>query len=424
MIGLNIQLVNDTKKQLKKINMLYIFAFILGGLLLTPFINIFLGMILCMSIYCGLLIAIYIEVKKHYKDRLLLTALWIALSGLVFNVIQIKMKVISSGGEPNENQIILILGLFGLIPYACVLSSCILLAISRARYAKEIETFNRMQLNPTLMPYTGKITPTKCNDNGIYEQRDTTTKSFISFVIRAIVAIAIYFLLMDVPIVKNIIITPFLFIMNVLRPMLSQSSEQFSLLIEAWFNVYIQLIFAILFILLFRKEIRVAIKKITWATTSLTLIGYGISRLVNFIVIMFLKLLNITIPQSANQAGLEEMQSIAPFAIIIAAVLLAPITEELVFRQGLAEGLYRILTKIISSKQKLMKDIAMVIAILASGFLFGFIHVMSHHDYIAMIPYVVSGLVYTAFYFYSGRNITVTIFIHMLNNLIATIITL
>lgn len=128
--------------------------------------------------------------------------------------------------------------------------------------------------------------------------------------------------------------------------------------------------------------------------------------------------LNITIgiivgqDTSANQESVNEALKRSPVLISIFAVVLGPIFEELVFRGAI----YRKL-----------REKGKVIAMAVSSLLFGFIHVYSslfsgnYKDMLFIITYAALGYCLGEAYEKSG-SIYVTIGIHMVVNLISTIV--
>lgn len=117
---------------------------------------------------------------------------------------------------------------------------------------------------------------------------------------------------------------------------------------------------------------------------------------------------------SQNQAGINDMVSGGVLPLIFVSVFLAPLTEELLFRGILF---------------RLIRPAGRIPAILASGLLFGFIHVSDYvfagdfHELLYMISYVGMGLALSTIY-ELRRNLLSTIFIHMMQNALATTVTI
>lgn len=101
----------------------------------------------------------------------------------------------------------------------------------------------------------------------------------------------------------------------------------------------------------------------------------------------------------ANQAALEEMAK-GPTSLKIILVLItligAPFIEELTFRKGMFG---------------VMDKLPIVVPIIASGLLFGLIHVVAD-DIVNIIPYALAGISLGVIYVLSNKNIWVVIFGH------------
>ena len=123
---------------------------------------------------------------------------------------------------------------------------------------------------------------------------------------------------------------------------------------------------------------------------------------------IIMELLGVT-ENSENQEVLNNLVTAAAFdkvALILFSVLLAPVVEELVFRRAVFGFLEKINTPL---------------AIIVSGLSFGLIHVLSG-DYLQLIVYGSLGLVLAYIYYYSKKNIFTVIVVHMVYNLIITIV--
>lgn len=425
---LNQTVVESTTKQLKRIRIAYIFAIVTMSLLLLPGLNVLLGRMLFISVTVGLLIFIKRELKKHYRDNLMTIALSLIGFSFFINIIQDKVYTLANELSITTDPVFAAAILIGLLIYALVLTAFILTIISASRFFEQVRQFNMMVRYQNITSYGPtpfKLNAVSIEPSTVYEKRNHTNGQLISFIVRAICVITLYFLIMNVDSVTYVVLTPVIAILQAARPSMSLNDQQFIMLAQIWFNFYLQLLFVTTFVLLFRKEIRLGLKRLFKPQKfAFVFAGYGIEFILILIVALILNFFNIHSQQSKNQEFIEQMQKILPFISAIGTIFLAPITEELVFRQGLAELLYRICDSFTKTPKKIVQDIAIVTAVLISGILFGFIHVMNNGDYIAMVPYVVSGLVYTTIYFWSGRNVTVTICIHVLHNAIATFMTM
>lgn len=112
---------------------------------------------------------------------------------------------------------------------------------------------------------------------------------------------------------------------------------------------------------------------------------------------------------SENQETLNRLIDAALFdrvALIIFSVLFAPFVEEIVFR-GAIYGF--------------VEKKSAPLAVIVSGLSFGLIHVLSG-DFVQIIIYGGLGLVLAYIYYLSKKNIITVITIHMLYNLVVTIL--
>jgi membrane protease YdiL (CAAX protease family) len=112
---------------------------------------------------------------------------------------------------------------------------------------------------------------------------------------------------------------------------------------------------------------------------------------------------------SVNQSIiLESLRGGGAFLMILSAVILGPIVEELIFRKAFFG---------IISNQK--------IAMVVSSLLFGLIHVLAEPTFldlvINIIPYVIIGFVFGSIYIKHQKNIFIVTIIHMITNLISII---
>ena len=118
--------------------------------------------------------------------------------------------------------------------------------------------------------------------------------------------------------------------------------------------------------------------------------------------------LNVT-ENSQNQEVLNNLVTASLFdrvSLVIFTVIFAPFVEELVFRRAIF-GFF--------------EKVNIPLAILISGLSFGFIHVLSG-DYIQLIIYGSLGVALAYTYYRSNKNIMAVIAIHMVYNLVITII--
>ena len=123
-----------------------------------------------------------------------------------------------------------------------------------------------------------------------------------------------------------------------------------------------------------------------------------ILMMISNIIISFLNSGNI----AGNEEAVREIFSTAPIYMYISAVFLAPLLEELVFRQGIRN---------IFTNDKLF--------IIASGLIFGGLHVIgnvsSFIDLLYLIPYSIPGFAF-AYILTKTNNIFIPIGFHFLHN--------
>jgi membrane protease YdiL (CAAX protease family) len=144
----------------------------------------------------------------------------------------------------------------------------------------------------------------------------------------------------------------------------------------------------------------------------LRLIGLGVVSLlvVSALINLGYQLIGVT-ETSDNQAALDALLSgswFDKFSLVMFAVFLAPLVEEMVFRMATFNLLF--------SSAKLKPWTVIVI----SSLLFGLIHVAGTLDFIQIFYYAGLGMVLGYFY-YKSKNIAVPIAIHMLLNAIVTV---
>ena len=113
---------------------------------------------------------------------------------------------------------------------------------------------------------------------------------------------------------------------------------------------------------------------------------------------------------SANDQGIREIFNVFPLYIVLEAMILAPFTEELIFRESI---------------RNIFKNKYLFIII--SGLLFGFMHTLASlenlADYLYIIPYSVPGFFF-AYMLYEEDNVLVPITFHAFHNSIAIVLLL
>lgn len=129
-------------------------------------------------------------------------------------------------------------------------------------------------------------------------------------------------------------------------------------------------------------------------------------------ILMFISNVIITsstpVKIAANEEGVREIISSIPLISFIVIGLLAPLSEEIIFRKSFKDAL----------KSKW-------VFIFTSGVVFGLLHVITQinslYDLLYIIPYSSLGIAF-AFIYYKTNNIFSSVFAHMLHNTILIII--
>ena len=258
----------------------------------------------------------------------------------------------------------------------------------------------------------------------------------VSFVCRSFLAIFIYWSLtfsqfFSAKLWSTYIFVPFYFKSGIHELLLKISAGEEKILLS-YQNMYFQnIIYFTLFILivpLFWKEIKQGIKLSLEKTHGMIyipiihfvsmLLTAGISSVVNIFV---------TLPEtSVNQEMIEESMEVSILGNIFPTLIAAPFVEEIIFRVILAGLVYYIVFSMISRRnEKKMSHyiISAVIAVIVSTIGFALLHVVGADkgDYLAMLPYIISGLLYTSFYFITKKNIFYVILMHMYNNVFSLV---
>lgn len=123
-------------------------------------------------------------------------------------------------------------------------------------------------------------------------------------------------------------------------------------------------------------------------------------------MVIFNTLLNVLFKAGTanNEQSVQSMISTLPWAMLIMSGIVAPITEEIVFRKSI---------------RKIFKNRSLYI--LVSGFLFGLAHVFSSAttftDWLFILPYGSLGVAFAASY-YDSETIFTPIMFHMLHNIL------
>lgn len=137
--------------------------------------------------------------------------------------------------------------------------------------------------------------------------------------------------------------------------------------------------------------------------------GYILVLVVLFAAQYLLNVLGVT-GTSQNEMAIRSMFSsntLMNVILVITLVVLTPVVEELVFRKA-----------IFHFSSRLIGDIG---AVIATGAVFGLMHVISYGDFIQSIPYIGMGLVFGFIYYKAKKVIYVSIGVHFLNNLVSVL---
>ena len=146
------------------------------------------------------------------------------------------------------------------------------------------------------------------------------------------------------------------------------------------------------------------------------IIGYAYVWVGNFVSTLLstylADILNYGVGEAANQqAIISAVTSKTGFLMIISAVIIGPVIEELIFRKAVF-GLIK------NNK----------IALVVSTFVFGLIHVLSETSIQAAIvngvSYFVMGFVFSYIYLKAERNVMIPIIVHIINNAVSILLIL
>lgn len=199
---------------------------------------------------------------------------------------------------------------------------------------------------------------------------------------------------------------------------INKSIEQLTELALAGVNLILYvLMFAFIFLTMFpmiKEDFKnfFSLKGKAWISVGvgfIILYAFGIAG--NVIQNLIGILLQIDPQTSANQASIElALKSNAIYFTLISAILIGPIVEEMVFRKAIFS--------IIKNKWA---------AIILSSLVFALIHVVSEFEMgfgiliYNLIPYLAMGLAFGWIYSNNKNNLMTTIFVHMIYNLVATL---
>ncbi len=186
------------------------------------------------------------------------------------------------------------------------------------------------------------------------------------------------------------------------------------------YNFFIYLVLIVLLLVFLIKDLKtdfklfksLKIKKML----KIILLGYLFvfvgSYLSSFVSKFLSNALSIPMSESVNQMGIvRSLNSNGMIFTVISVIIFAPIVEELIFRKAIF-GLIR------------NKYVALVL----SSIVFAAIHLTAEasiaHALISGVSYFTMGLIFGFIYIRNKKNITAPIIVHMLNNLISTLLIL
>ncbi|XMB72366.1 type II CAAX endopeptidase family protein [Mycoplasmatota bacterium WC30] len=114
---------------------------------------------------------------------------------------------------------------------------------------------------------------------------------------------------------------------------------------------------------------------------------------------------------SQNEMAIQNLFSDDPIQLVMLFLLLCvftPVVEEVIFR--------KVIYNFFEPKT------SHVVAIIATGVIFGLMHVIAYGDFIQSIPYIMMGMTFGYIYYRSNKNIFVTIGVHFANNLLSFVL--
>ncbi len=177
-------------------------------------------------------------------------------------------------------------------------------------------------------------------------------------------------------------------------------------------SAFASLCLAIVLIIIYKKELIIEWKK--FKDNFKNFFDVGLNHWFYGLIVMVISntLLGFLFKagQSNNEEAVQSMITALPWMMLITSGILAPITEEIVFRKSIR--------KIFKNK---------LFYILVSGFLFGLAHVFSSAsslvDWLFIIPYGSLGVAFAASY-YDTDSIFTPIFFHMLHNMVLVLVSI
>lgn len=222
-------------------------------------------------------------------------------------------------------------------------------------------------------------------------------KNILKNAIKLVILITLFFY-------RNIFILPIVYIANINTDKIPSSTEVVLSLIS-------NMIFLIITVLMYKKDLikewkifRKNMSENVDTSIKYWLLGLAVMAVSNIII-------NFVLGggQATNEKGVQKMIDSAPFIMLLAAGIVAPINEELLFRKGFKS--------IINNKW---------LFILISGVVFGYLHVISAkslEQFLFIIPYSSLGIAFATAY-YKTDTVFSSIFVHMLHNTILTLLSI
>lgn len=130
----------------------------------------------------------------------------------------------------------------------------------------------------------------------------------------------------------------------------------------------------------------------------------------NILIVLLVKEANAN-----NENAVRELITKAPLYMLFSVSIYAPFIEEIIFRKSIKDAI------LVFKDNKITK----YLYILASGLIFGLMHIIGSsetiYDYIYIIPYSALGIAFAALY-HKTDNIFYTIMIHSMHNTLAIIL--
>ncbi len=153
----------------------------------------------------------------------------------------------------------------------------------------------------------------------------------------------------------------------------------------------------------FKKEYEGFKSKKPSMLTLLLIGGFIIGMILEIVGSSISSIITGGLGTSENESAIDEM-TFSNYGLLLTYIIcfIGPLVEEIVFRQSLQKGLQMI-------------KVHPIVAIIISGTVFGFLHVMDAGDYGQVITYLLLGY-WLGYVYYISDNIYITMGIHVLIN--------